>query len=369
MENKQFEINFINFLKKIKNNRIFILTGKQSYNKSGARYYVNKYLINKNLNIFFKKEKYPKISELKKIILKIKKIKPQYILAIGGGSVMDYAKIANCLDNTKINLNIRKANTKLKKKSIVVAIPTTAGSGSEVTSGAVIYINKIKYSVEGKEIVPDNYFLVPKLIMKNSKSLKASSGFDAISQSVESLISRKSSNKSVKYAKKSLEILFKSYPLYLKEATLDRSLKMLIGSNFSGKAISISKTTAPHAVSYPLTSHYNIPHGNAVSLTINEFLDYNFNNINKADVNFNLKKRFKLLFKISGTRSITEFLKFLDKLKKKAKLENQFRKIKVPRKKIISKVMSGINIRRLSNNPIQLTKDEVKMIISKNLLK
>ena len=67
--------------------------------------------------------------------------------------------------------------------------------------------------------------------MKNSKSLKASSGFDAISQSVESLISRKSSNKSVNYAKKSLEILFKSYPLYLKEATLDRSLKMLIGSD------------------------------------------------------------------------------------------------------------------------------------------
>ena len=56
MENKQFEINFINFLKKIKNNRIFILTGKQSYNKSGAKYYVDKYLPNQDLNFFLKKK-------------------------------------------------------------------------------------------------------------------------------------------------------------------------------------------------------------------------------------------------------------------------------------------------------------------------
>ena len=81
---------------------------------------------------------------------------------------------------------------------------------------------------------------------------------------------------------------------------------MCIGANLSGKAISISKTTAPHAVSYPFTSYFGINHGHAVSLTLNKFLKYNYFNINKSVCSFNLMDRYKLLFNIAGVKDIFE---------------------------------------------------------------
>ena len=132
-------------------------------------------------------------------------------------------------------------------------------------------------------------------------------------------MSRRSNSRSVNYAKKSLKISFKNYLSHITRPTLDNSLKMLQAANLAGKAISISKTTAPHAVSYPFTSHLGISHGNAVSLTLNEFLYFNYKNLKKSDVKFNLKKRFELLFKISGNKINSWFFKIHAKIKKYGK--------------------------------------------------
>lgn len=364
MTNNKHDKPFINFLKKIYNQRVFVLAGLNSFYKSGANIYFEKHFDKKNLKFFFKKKEYPEINELKKIIIAIKKFKPKYILAVGGGSVMDYAKIScNINDIKNLNKIIKSSSKNYKKVAKLITIPTTAGSGSEVTSGAVVYINKIKFSVEGKEIVPDKFFLIPKLVINNSKNLKGTSGFDAISQSIESLMSRRSNSKSVNYAKKSLKISFKNYLSHIAHPTLDNSLKMLQAANLAGKAISISKTTAPHAVSYPFTSHLGISHGNAVSLTLNEFLYFNYKNLKKSDVKFNLKKRFELLFKLSGTKSIKSFLRYIQKLKNSANTEKKFYDMKKNKVKIVKQVLSGINIDRLSNNPVKLTKIDIKKII------
>ena len=74
--------------------------------------------------------------------------------------------------------------------------------------------------------------------------------------------------------------------------------KMCLAANLSGKAISISKTTAPHAVSYPFTAYYGISHGHAVSLTLEKFLKFNFINYKKANCNFYLNLRYKSIFNI-----------------------------------------------------------------------
>ena len=70
-------------------------------------------------------------------------------------------------------------------------------------------------------------------------------------------------------------------------------MKMSIAANLSGKAISISKTTAPHALSYPFTSYFGIPHGHAVSLTLNDFLKFNYEHLKYSVSNFDLKKDIK----------------------------------------------------------------------------
>ena len=84
---------------------------------------------------------------------------------------------------------------------------------------------------------------------------------------------------------------------------------MLKAANYSGKAINITKTTAPHAVSYPFTAHYGISHGHAVALTFNDFMKFNFENTEKSITKFSLKGRMKILFKLTETQNLTELIK------------------------------------------------------------
>ena len=165
---KTSSVNDFNFLiKRNRFNKIFILTGKNSYYKSKACDLL-KIPNNKIVKIYFKLSKLPEFNELIKISLEINKFKPDVILAIGGGAVIDYAKICSVMENQdKPNLKkklINYSDISQKKRYPLIAVPTTAGSGAEVTSNAVIYINKIKYSVESKNLVPDYFFLVEELL-------------------------------------------------------------------------------------------------------------------------------------------------------------------------------------------------------------
>lgn len=153
-------------LKPNKYKKIFILSGKNSFFLSGAKKILDKSANNKEFYFYLKKSKIPEINELKDIIFKLKGFDPDLILAIGGGSVLDYAKIANSIKyNENLELQIKKGECNIKKYRSLFAIPTTAGSGAEVTSNAVIYIKKIKYSVEDKSLLPEKFLLIPELII------------------------------------------------------------------------------------------------------------------------------------------------------------------------------------------------------------
>jgi alcohol dehydrogenase class IV len=355
------------FISDKKFKRIFILTGKKSYVLSGAKKIFPKLLRDKEVNFYYKVSSFPTINELKKIIISLKRFSPDLIMAIGGGCVLDYAKAANTISiDSNLNKKIIYNKVPLKKICKLAAIPTTAGSGAEVTSNAVIYIDKIKYSIEGDLIKPDYFFLLPELVIKNSKKIKSSSGFDAIAQAVESMLSKKSNLKSIYFAKKSLKISLKNYLDYLKNPNYNNSQAMCLAANLSGKAISISKTTAPHAVSYPFTSLYNISHGHAVSLTLEKFLKFNFINLKNSNCNFDLNQRYKNIFNIFNVKDIFELEKFFIYMKKSANLESNFEKLGINMNLNINKILDGINIQRLKNNPIDLNKSDLKYILLKS---
>ena len=354
-----------NFLSKKIFKKIFIIAGNNSFKLSGLDNFFLETLKEKKTKYFLKKNPYPEYEELLSLISEIKNFSPDLIVACGGGSVLDYGKIANVLENKEsLDEKITNSEYKLKKNSgKLLAIPTTAGSGAEVTPNAVIYLDKKKYSIEGPELKPDYFFLISDFVKEANKKIKSSSGFDAIAQSIESLISRKSNDKSVVYATESLKISTKHFLNFVTNTNEENTTNMSYAANLSGEAISISKTTAPHAISYPFTSLFNISHGHAVSLTLIDFLEFNFNNLNRADCNFNLKKRFELLFDIVKAKNFNEFREFLMKIQKNANLENSFEKLKIDIKPSISKILSGINSQRLSNNPIKLDTEMVKKII------
>ena len=143
---------------------------------------------------------------------------------------------------------------------------------------------------------------------------------------------------------------------------------MCVAANYSREAISISKTTAPHALSYPFTAHYGISHGHAVSLTLNDFLKFNFENIQHSNCKFDLKKRYNKIFSVTNTININELTLFLNKIKLKAGLENDFSKLGIDIKNSLPRILSGVNDQRLSNNPIEITKTDIKNILLKKKL-
>ena len=348
--------------------KIFILCGKKSFITSGAENLLKKIILDKYIKVFYKNSELPILEELIKLIKNIKDFKPDLILAVGGGAVIDYAKIANVIDAREdlAELIVNYSYPFKKKYTKLAVIPTTAGSGAEVTSNAVIYVNGIKHSFESELLLPDNYFLIPEFLIYAPNKIKASAGFDAIAQALESLVSKKSNEKSVEYASKSLNVSLKSYVSFINSPNLKNATEMSIAANLAGKAISISKTTAPHAASYPFTSLFNISHGHAVALFFESFFKFNYENLEKSETSFNLKKRFDLVFKIFDVRNINDFNSKITLIKNQANLEDNLIKLNIDVKKNSENILNGINLLRLGNNPVKINGADIYNIILKN---
>ena len=346
-------------------NKIFILCGKKSFITSGAENLFKKLINDKEIKLFYKNSELPILEELIDIINEIKKFKPDLILGVGGGAVIDYAKMANVVDVRPDleNLIINYSYPFKKKYTKLAVIPTTAGSGAEVTSNAVIYVDGIKHSFESELLIPDNFFLIPEFLISAPNKIKASAGFDAIAQALESLISKKSNDQSVNYASKSLRVSINSYISFLNDPNIKNATEMSIASNLAGKAINISKTTAPHAASYPFTSLFNISHGHAVGLFFERFFKFNYDNLEKSETSFDLKQRFELIFNLFDVKNINDFNSKIILMKKKAKLEDNLEILNINVKKSSEKIIKGINLLRLGNNPVKINEKDILKII------
>ena len=347
--------------------KIFVLCGKKSFVNSGAENLLKK-IKNSEVKLSYKKSEIPILEELIEIIKEIQNFKPDLFLAIGGGAVIDYAKIVNVVD-VREDLAELIVNYKYpfnKKYTKLAVIPTTAGSGAEVTSNAVIYVDGIKHSFESELLLPDHFFLVPEFLISAPNKIKASAGFDAIAQALESLVSRKSNAKSVEYASKSLRVSVNSFISFINDPNMKNATEMSIASNLAGKAISISKTTAPHATSYPFTSLFNISHGHAVGLFFEKFFKFNYEHLNKSETSFDLNERFNLIFKLFDVPDINSFNSKISLIKKQAKLEDDLAKLNIDIIRSSEDVLKGINLLRLGNNPVKIDGKDILNIISKS---
>ena len=156
-----------NFINDNSFKKIYVLCGKKSFTTSGAQIFFNRLLDKKDIKLFYKNSDLPILEELVEIIRDIKNFKPDLIIAVGGGAVIDYAKIANVVDirNDLRKLIVSYSYPFRSKYTKLAVIPTTAGSGAEVTSNAVIYVDGIKHSFESELLIPDNFFLIPEFLI------------------------------------------------------------------------------------------------------------------------------------------------------------------------------------------------------------
>ena len=177
------------------------------------------------------------------------------IVSQGGGSTIDVGKwLAK------------------KYKLPHTAIPTTAGTGSEVTKYCVLMVDGKKTTFEDDKFIPDNYILNPELVTTCPEEVTISAGLDAMSQASESLWSKNRTPESMFYGEMALNLIPRNLIESVKNPKNKTArMNMLIAANFAGRAINITRTNVCHAISYPLTELYDIPHGIACGLTLPYF--------------------------------------------------------------------------------------------------
>lgn len=270
--------NLINEVEYYRPNSVFLVRGKKSYESCGAQSVINNALVSLNLNVveFWDFETNPKMEDLQKGLKLLTANHCNIILAIGGGSVLDMAKLIRFFNSYKGEITdsvFEQQNEVLP----LIAIPTTAGTGSEATHFAVLYKDQVKYSIAHEAILPDVAIVDPVFTYNNSSYLSATTGFDALAQALEAFWNLNSTTESDLYATKAISLLWHNLPLLIHTSEDKIRDEVAEGAFWVGRAINITKTTAPHAFSYPLTTFYQVPHGHAVAIVFPWIMQLNLN--------------------------------------------------------------------------------------------
>jgi len=363
--------NLKQIIEKINAKKILLLTGKKSYSTSAAKTKLEPFLRSLKVDRFSDFEINPKIEDVYAGVSLALKKNPDLIIAIGGGTVIDMAKLINILSSQKEHsfINIIKNSSLINNKGLspLVAIPTTSGTGSEATHFAVVYVEKSKYSLAHKFMLPDYVIVDSSLANKMPKNIAASTAIDALSQAIESYWSVGSTTESQQYAWQSIEIILASIEKAVIEKDADSKDSMSLAANLSGKAINISKTTAAHAISYPISTYFNVPHGHAVGLLLGCFFeinsDFELHGINDYRGSSYLTNTMLQLLKLFGASDPLDCKSLWYKMMNDIGLETNMSKLGICSSDDIDLILDNVNLERLNNNPVVVNEETLKNIL------
>lgn len=204
--------------------------------------------------------------------------RPDVLVAVGGGSTLDVAKAARVLspDRDRVLAALNGCTRSLRGDvPPLVLLPTTAGSGSEVTQFATIYVDGRKHSLDDARVRADVALVDPERTYSCPPSVTYPSAFDALAHAAESLWSNRSSPRSRELAAAALGELAKLTLQPLDEPTAEQRHRLAVVATVAGQAIDLSRTTAAHAFSYWLTAQKGVPHGLACVLNLAWLIPYN----------------------------------------------------------------------------------------------
>lgn len=213
----------------------------------------------------------PTYEQAQKNVDKCKEMGADFIIAVGGGSVMDTAKLASICGDCTIR-ELLDAPLLGRKTCKVLCIPTTAGTGAEATPNAIVAVpeKELKVGIVNPEMISDYVILDAAMIRNLPRKIAAATGVDAMAHAIECFTSNKATPFSDTFALQAFEMIMHNIvPACDDPDDLDAKSRMLIASFYAGIAITASGTTAVHALSYPLGGKYHIAHGvsNAILLT------------------------------------------------------------------------------------------------------
>lgn len=272
--------------------RAFIVTDRFLFN-SGAVDNIVRVLDEVGIDhqIFFDVKPDPTLSTIRQAMEIVRPYEPDIIIALGGGSPMDAAKIIWLMyeqpdtvfeDISMRFMDIRKRIChipELGKKATMVAIPTTSGTGSEVTPFAIITDDEthVKYAIADYALTPNMAIIDPNFVDGMPKGLTAASGIDALVHAVEAYVSAMATNFTNSNALEATKLIFKYLPRSYNEGANDPIAREKIhyAATIAGMAFANAFLGLCHSMAHKLGAMYNVPHGVANALLINQIIKYN----------------------------------------------------------------------------------------------
>ena len=290
------------------------------------------------------------------------------ILAVGGGSAIDVAKCIKLAVLTKegnaaiipplVSTRVACDGTKLP----FIAIPTTAGTGSESTHNAVMYYEGAKQTVTNDGVLPDYAILEPSVLKTLPLYQKKCTMMDALCQGIESWWSVNSTEESYEYSRKTIELIMANWRKYIFENDDEAAKQIMLAANYGGRAINITQTTAAHAFSYKITSLYKLPHGHAVAVCLPEIWEYMIGHMDNCIDNRGDKYLIEIFSKIAKTMGSDNPIGAI------VLFRNMMKEMEIMYPSSTSKIddigilTKSVNPIRLKNNPVIISNTDIQSI-------
>ncbi len=344
---------------------VFLVKDPGAFEESGAARVVGQAVADRKLVSFDTFSSNPKWPDIMSAVDAFRQSPCDVILAVGGGSSIDIAKLVSlfALQRSAAEEILLGAAEPVDPAPPVVAIPTTAGSGSEATHFAVAYRDGTKYSVAHEKILPRCAVVDPALTDSLPPLWTACSGLDAFCQAVESMWAVGSNEESAGYSRRAITLAAR----HLGSATLNPANEdrdgMSEAAHLAGKAINISRTTAAHALSYTLTSNLQVPHGHAVAVTLGSVMAYNYETGTEDCLDprgpGHVRTRIREILQLLGTDDIEAGRQRIDDLIVSAGLSPSICSLGVKTPEDTRLLADGVNIERLGNNPREFSRENI----------
>ena len=332
---------------------------------------LNKPIINQiskssNLEVFDDVESDPSKKTLIKALKIAKIFKPTGILGFGGGSSMDIAKLISLLVGTEQDIeNIWGVGNAKGPRLPLVLIPTTAGTGSEVTPISIITLeDDQKKGVSSPIILPDLAVLDPELTLNLPSDITAATGIDAMVHAIEAYTSNNQNNNPISklLAIESLKLLGTSIETAVFDGhNIEARSNMLLGSMMAGQAFANSPVAAVHALAYPIGGIFHIPHGLSNSLVLPHVLKFNSTNAKACEqYAFLAPFVFKDINQNTNTKNIcNDFIDRLENLSSLLNLPSKLRELDIPKDACVKMAKESMKqTRLLVNNPREVTEED-----------
>jgi len=293
----------------------------------------------------------------------LRKEKPDLVIGVGGGTIIDTAKCGTILavNQGKVEDYVREKKKELKKKGVTfVAVPTTAGTGSEVTPWATVWDTqkKKKYSLTSPLMFPAVAVVDPALTDSLPPKITAETGIDALAQAIEAYWSVNHNSVSDKYALEAIGIALGNLEKAVNRPDKKSRDKMAKAALLAGLAFSNTQTTICHALSYPMTAYWNIPHGQAVAISLPAFIEYTLPVLGERE---------KVLLQVLKTANEKEAARKVRLLMEKIGLATRLSQLGIKKTDIDLIVKEGFHSDRAKNAPRIPTSEELREILEEIL--